>query len=452
MLIGSKTSGSGRSGTRGQGHSNPRPSQDSSEQGSVPSSGRKEPTPSSTRPPPPHPILKKSRGPSASGPRPTARFASPPASSEEAVHDGGIISASTASAIPEMPPPPLPSSAKPNHDSSPATAVPPQSAPQPPAMAPAFSAATPPVSGVEMPPPAVPPTRAARPAATTGRRIVATTAASKRKPTVVRRHSSHSSTGSDSGPRVTGFVTASKRPGSKRSTPTASQLLGQGSVSSQASDPGLSEKAAGKRPARTVTTKQPPARSTPDQANGNQGEPAVTQQLYPLGPQRRSTWDVRDRGGSREVAGGPQRLAQPPSRIAIQGPPPPVAGFVVDDRSRQRAPPMVRSGSNASERPRRVREPGLALLPSQATSIVATTTTTARGQFDSEPVTSAPFVPEAKDIPDGVLLHSQPSSSVLEVKFKPTPPNPAPPIPFGRSRSELALLLKRGKPGDGEDD
>jgi hypothetical protein len=455
MLIDSKTPGSRRAETRGQGSSSPRPSQESSEQGFAPSSGRKEPTPSSTRPPPPHPILKKSRGPSSSGPRPTARFASPPASSDEAVHDGGIISANTATAIPEMPPPPLPSSAKQNQDCAPATALPALNAPQPPATVPAASTTTPAVAEPEMPPPVVPPTRVARPSATTGRRIVATTAASKRKPTVVRRHSSHSSTGSDSGPRVAGFVTASKRSGSKRSTPTASQLLGQGSLSSQASDPGISEKAAGKRPARTATTKQPLIHSTPDQAKAHQEEPAVTQQLPLTGPQRRSTWDVRDSGASREVAGGRRAVIQQtrgsPSQIATQGPPPPVAGFVNDDRSRQRAPPMVRSSSTTSERSRRLREPGLALLPSQATSSVATFTTPARGQFDSEPVTSAPVVPEAKDIPDGVLLGSQPSSSVLGVQFKPTPPNPAPPIPFGRSRSELALLLKRGQPGNGED-
>ncbi|KAK8132608.1 hypothetical protein PG999_000781 [Apiospora kogelbergensis] len=38
---------------------------------------------SSSRPPPPHPILKKPRGPSTSGPRPTARFVSPPGSEDE---------------------------------------------------------------------------------------------------------------------------------------------------------------------------------------------------------------------------------------------------------------------------------------------------------------------------------------------------------------------------------
>ncbi|PSR93874.1 hypothetical protein BD289DRAFT_495446 [Coniella lustricola] len=41
-------------------------------------------TPSSSRPAPAHPILKKPRGPSTSGPRPTARFADVPDSEDEA--------------------------------------------------------------------------------------------------------------------------------------------------------------------------------------------------------------------------------------------------------------------------------------------------------------------------------------------------------------------------------
>jgi hypothetical protein len=104
---------------------------------------------------------------------------------------------------------------------------------------------------------------------------------------------------------------------------------------------------------------------------------------------------------------------------------------------------MVRSHSNNAQGPQRLREPGV-LLPSQATSSVAMFTTIARGQFDSETVTSDPVVPEARDIPDQVRYGSQPSSSVLDQQLKPTPPNPAPPIPFGRSKSELTLLLARG--------
>ncbi|ODA78744.1 hypothetical protein RJ55_06127 [Drechmeria coniospora] len=48
---------------------------------------------SASKPPPQHPILKKTKGPTSSGPRPTARFVSPPESADE---DGFRSSASTA--------------------------------------------------------------------------------------------------------------------------------------------------------------------------------------------------------------------------------------------------------------------------------------------------------------------------------------------------------------------
>ena len=107
---------------------------------------------------------------------------------------------------------------------------------------------------------------------------------------------------------------------------------------------------------------------------------------------------------------------------------------------------MIRQRSNNGEGGPGHRDPGVALLPSQATSSVATFITTAQGHFDSETVTAEPIVPEARDIPDQVRYGSQPSSSVLDLQFRPTPPNPAPPIPFGRSKSELTLLLARGQP------
>ena len=49
---------------------------------------------SSSKPPPPHPILKKSRSPLASGPKPTARFASPtPESDEDDIPSSGSTAA-----------------------------------------------------------------------------------------------------------------------------------------------------------------------------------------------------------------------------------------------------------------------------------------------------------------------------------------------------------------------
>lgn len=423
-----------------QGPDTAQPSHEISAEDSTPSDNKKGLTPSSSRPPPPHPILKKSRGPSASGPRPTARFASPPTTGDEAIYDAEAVSANSAATAAKMPPPPRPSSAKQQQANAPATASPATKTPEPPVMEPTHASLMPVTPRVEMgPPSSVLPARGDKSATTVGRKIVANTAASRRKPVMVRRPSSQSSTGSDSGPRVAGLVTASKRSGSRRSTPTASQLLGPGSSSSQTSD-------SGKRSAKVPTGKRSTSRSVPAQVDSQVDEAVAAQQLLrPASPQRRSTWDVKDSLAT---------TVQQPSGFPLQADaqvPPLVAGFVADEAFGHGAPTIVRTRSKKSEAPQLLREPGVALLPSQATSSVATFTTTARGQFDSEMVTSDPVVPEARDIPDQVRFGSHQQPSVLDQQFKPTPPNPTPPIPYGRSKSELTLLLARGKTGKDED-
>ncbi|KAK1963963.1 hypothetical protein LY78DRAFT_682895 [Colletotrichum sublineola] len=66
-------------------------------------SALKELSASSSRPPPPHPILKKTRGDSKSGPRPTARFVSPHESADEDYKTSeGASSGSTAASGLEM--------------------------------------------------------------------------------------------------------------------------------------------------------------------------------------------------------------------------------------------------------------------------------------------------------------------------------------------------------------
>ncbi|KAL2161335.1 hypothetical protein VTH06DRAFT_8557 [Thermothelomyces fergusii] len=437
-------------GAEGRGNESTPSPRDGSDQGSASSAGKKGLTPSSSRPPPPHPILKKSRGPSSSGPRPTARFASPPASGEEAVHDGEAVSSSTASAAAsEMPPPPLPSSTKQRQSTASASSPPVSNIPE------KARGKQPVTPAAAMPPPPLPLPAGEKPAPALGKKVVATTAASKRRPVLVRKPSSQSSTGSDANQRAAaGPGAASRRSASKRSAPTPPQLSGQGSSSSQASDSGLSTKAAGKRRANQGAIKRPAPQAATVEGGGQPGQAGTAQQPRPPSPQRRSTWDVRDSVAYNEAAEGRQGTAQqrpaaPPPRAA----PPPVAGFVADQAFGYAAPPMVRSRSSNSDRPHRPREPAVALLRSQPTSSVAMVTATARGQFDSETVTPEPAVPEVRDTADGVSLGSRPSSSTLDQQqLKPTPPNPAPPIPFGRSKSELTLLLARGgKPRKGED-
>lgn len=435
-----KALGQGRLGNHGRGSEPTHPLHHSSGQGSAPSASSKGPTPSSSRPAPSHSILKKTRGPSSSGPRPTARFASPPASYEEAIAVGEEVTIHTTVAASEMPPPPLSVSARQQRATSSSTPTKSYSAPTAKSTA---LASNPAVPETEMRPPPLPsPARGEKTTTNAGRRIVAATAASRRRPVMVRRPSSQSSAGSDTGTRVAGFVAASRRSGSKKTNPTAAQLLGQGSSSSQGSDAGISAKAAGKRPAKTPTGKRSSSQSIPAPADNHVDGPETTQQVRPASPQRRTTWDVKDTVASQVASQTRQAVIQQSLPTEV---PPPVAGFVADQTVRHRAPPMLRSRSNNSEH-------GVALLPSQATSSVAMFITTARGQFDSETVTTEPVVPEARDIPDQVRFGSQTSSSVLDLQFRPTPPNPTPPIPFGRSRSELALLLRRGNSSRGEAD
>lgn len=289
--------------------------------------------------------------------------------------------------------------------------------------------------------------KSVRGATAAGRRIVVASAASRRKPLMLRRSSSQSSGGSDHDQRVISSIrpTSTTHARNTRPTFTPSQLL-RGSVSPQTVDPGLSAKAAGKRPASVTMGKgiMPPSAST--QIGGYLGSPA-TQQPHDFGPQRRSTWDAT--GSAAAPSPGPSRREPPQQHPQI---PPPIAGFVADGEARHRAPMLVRSRSNNTEGSPRYREPGLGVLPTQATSSVAMFTTTAHGQFDSETVTSDPVVPEARDIPDSVAFASQPSpdSPLAGMPFRPTPPSPAAPILFGRSRSELTLLLEREKARAGE--
>ncbi|KAK4130167.1 hypothetical protein BT67DRAFT_452677 [Trichocladium antarcticum] len=426
-------------------HPKTRGSSDSSGQDAAPIKS-KPPTPSSSRPPPPHPILKKSRTPSTSTRRPTARFASPPESSDKGNTGHGVASLEPAQTSSEMPPPPLPSLARkqpvtaaeaPTTEPTATTEMTPTAGTTP------ETETNPPAELVSTPDPAVhlqlPKNsffRGAKGTTITTRRLVVTTASSRRKPVIVRRRSSQSSTGSIADTRAAGAgsTTATKHARSRRAPLTAAQLLGQGSVSPHAtepvlrepvvselvvsepvvsepvmSEPVLSAKAAGKRPARRTMSPSVVARSVRDSTT----LPGLSQ--------------------SRQEAAG--QAPQAPPRIA---------GFVGDLRLGSRAPSMVRSRSNNTEGLHRRREPGLALLPSQATSSVATYITTARGQFDTETFTADSIIPEARDIPDSVLFGSQPSSSpLLEPHFTPTPPNLAPPILFGRSKSELTLLLER---------
>ncbi|KAK4200309.1 hypothetical protein QBC40DRAFT_72383 [Triangularia verruculosa] len=468
---------------------NSRPDQ----QRSAPVGGMKLPTPSSSRPPPAHPILKKTRGPSGTRPRPTARFVDPSAFEEviitpvtklsappqlasspqgrKATQTDNAVAAATAMPIRpapnsmDMPPPPKPSRR--------ATEMPPPPKPSSKRNKTPSSAVVATQAGVRPPP--ISPARAERAAPPTGKRILASTAKSKRRPVMSRRQSSQSSGGT--GTRVVSPATAALVKQVVAQTSKAQAGAGNqdsaivsSSTESQGVGAPISEKSAGKRPANEAQAQRATAPHNvgplPNQADGPVDRPLLPLQAKP-GPQiqvgfhPRSTWDANAHTQNPQpppkprVPGGFVQDRTQRSSFSARRSAPMMAGFVTSVNTSPlrgsgtaTAPKMVRSRSNNMDNNSRL---SLMAMPTGVTSAVATTTTTtARGQFDSEPVTIGPVVPEARDIPDSVMSRRFTSNRVLEPCFTPTPPNPAPPIPFGRSKSQLHLLLEREKMKKGD--
>ncbi|KAJ0158500.1 hypothetical protein CTA2_11453 [Colletotrichum tanaceti] len=161
-------------------------------------SALKELSASSSRPPPPHPILKKNRGDSKSGPRPTARFVSPHESTDEDYKTSeGTSSGSTAASGLEMR-----------------------------------------ISSV------VSPTKANRKKAPVPTKRFVASAANKRRPILPRRMSSQSSTGSDVMAKEIGSANGTKHVGTYNVTPVhAEQSTAQSVLGSPGIEPPPSAKA-----------------------------------------------------------------------------------------------------------------------------------------------------------------------------------------------------------------
>ncbi|KAK0703541.1 hypothetical protein B0T26DRAFT_504029 [Lasiosphaeria miniovina] len=393
--------------------------QDGSLQGKL-----KSPTPSSSRPPPPHPILKKSRGPSTTGPRPTARFVSPPPSDGEDDKDGCESSGSTAVASSDFAPSDMPSALLPPTQPQEAAA---------PAMAPAATTTTTTMmggSGGEIRPPPTPsPAKGRKGSTPTFKKIVASTAVSKRRPVLPRRQGSQSSAGSDISLRDAAPVVLTRFSGNQQlSGPGPTEKERRGSQEGSMPSPShsnqavaLSAKASGKQPASTPSKSATP-RISPAQTDGHHDRPVVDW----VAPERRSS------AASLEAPQGRRGSRRP------------AAGLLMGQAPGIMVPRMERSRSDM-ESPRHSGKIGLG-RPLIATSVVGTSDATAQGLIGSDNATYNTIDSETRDLPDRIRLASQPSSQVLlDMPFKPTPRNPAPPVPFGRSKSELTLLLERGK-------
>lgn len=274
--------------------------------------------------------------------------------------------------------------------------------------------------------------------------------ASKRRPVMPRRASSQSSAGSDAGSRETMSALASlARQQQTQGVPRHSagsvprrETAVSSSESSQPSE-GLSAKAAGKRPAKPLPKplpgRQPPIQTGSLQTETSQDRPVVLQQSPDVAPplQRRSTFEVREAVVTREPGSRRRR-------------PLPIAGFVVDQasplppqetlpyRSRAEAQAHMRTLMTGSPRP-----PAQALA---ATAAAEMSMDIVQGRFDSETITARSAIHDAPDFPDKVSKRMQPTAPALQnPMLQPTPPSQAPPIPFGRSKSELTVLLERDR-------
>lgn len=467
----------------------------------------KAPTPSSSRPPPPHPILKKHSAP-VPGPRHTARFASPPRAEEVETNGGATMS--TAKVVKEpstMPPPPLPTARKTKTTTeSPTTMKPP---PLPSSTEKAEKSTVQPTTATSG-------GKASKPVASR-KRVIATTKSAKRRPVMPRRTSSQSSTGSNTQQRMVPTtaeqshqstrsaavadetfqesppsVTASSptftlvgTPSKAQSAKTAEILVPKlaeipastaadassrsshgGSASSQEEQRIPGSKAAGKRPARP-TQRSPSGGILPVTIGSQERRPMfVSSGFLPARSPSLSRSGERSVSTTQEATRR-DSMEKKPRRA-------PVAGFVADNDSGSdtpspartrttrvvkdpivgspRPPPRVplfsqrMSGELPYSSPHAMSHrlsgevPNVQALTEEPTTQVSDTTV--QGQFDSDVIATSSLV-EARDIPDFVSRRTRPSPSLLPEAFSPTPPSSTPVIPFGRSKSQLTLLLAK---------
>lgn len=417
-------------------------------------------TPSSSRPPPAHTILKKPRGPSNSGPRPTARFVDVPDSEDETSQQSGENSVGT--------------STKKKSDSR------------------ASSSSVSPVKADRKPAP---------------KKFVASSTTSKRRPVLPRRQSSQSSTGSvtASDPSPRDAASASKNNsnqqaptfGNKGSSPSkrqnglglpthteesASRARASGKRSNVPS-PGREPASANSRDAHAQdgSRKTPPANAPPPAPQGtscqenlprsqSSSEEVPNAKVLGKRPQVAALPSGRNAPTQKSIHSGnydgPAGIQRSPPRSVPQSMQPATSSANLADTiepSRRRsaqegssraykeqshttvsnaAPKMARSRSNNESK--RMSSGGL-----KSSSVVGLSNIAVTGGFDFETPKARP---SDDDLPP--LGAGQPdlrAASVLDSRLTPTQPSPNPPPPLGRSKSQLTLVLERerARAGDG---
>ncbi|KJZ75959.1 hypothetical protein HIM_04783 [Hirsutella minnesotensis 3608] len=337
---------------------------------------------SASRPPAPHPILKKFRGPSSSGPRPTARFVSPHESADEADKDGDFPSSG--------------------------------------------STAT---TGLEMP------TAASRrkPSPSANKKYVAASAVNRRRPVLARKPSPQSQA-SSTGAMREGASLMGTRPTSQPRPVSpipegASNLNGQESSEARLADtptPGLSAKALGKRPvppaarlsgkegllhARSLSSTSLAAQKAASRDNISlpRVHSFVGDSRHPTPPRASTTPSHRHTG--------PLSIATPPPMERAQS----HGGYSRYSEGRNSAQGLF-TGATAS----------MTNVAAQGTII---------DQAGSLPVSSV----LGSSLEPPLFSPPPMAASVLESRLTPTQPGSSTSVPMGRTRSQLTLLLEREK-------
>ncbi|CAM1501715.1 Fc.00g036990.m01.CDS01 [Cosmosporella sp. VM-42] len=348
---------------------------------------------SASKPPPPHPILKKARGPSSSGPRPTARFVSPHGSEDE---DDIPSSGSTAATGSEQPMYVVPSVKK-------------------------------------------------KAAMLSTKKFSAAPAAAKRRPQMPKRRSSQSSGGSSAGSRY-GSVQRSVHPIAEHSS-EAVISPSEDSTSSSASQKQLvmSEKARGKQPVVPLrpTSERNGVPRKENQVPARQELPIIRRQdkaaplQKPALPQAQSLIDLpshprRGSAASRPTFGKGSRES---GSIGLEAPP-------------MMARSHSHTGYNYSKQQTTRRPPAVGLFTGATAS---TTNIAVQGTIlDQSGMGSLPL-PSILD--HGEPTHHLPiqrtSSSILDSRLTPTQPSTSASVPLGRTKSQLTLLLERERTRNG---
>ena len=365
----------------------------------APSAGLKDLSASAAKPPPRHPILKKPRGPSTSGPRPTARFVSPHVSGDEDDQDGSSPS-STSTITPAL-------EMKSSNPSPPKKKVP-------------------------------------------TKKFVASKTAGRRRPALPRKTSSQSSGISDQGSRdATALAYSRFSDGSLGSVSPVAEAATAHETSEQETKPRLSAKAAGKRPLvprtpaieKRCALPQEAAETATIQTPKSTAQSFTTIKSSPIVPSNQSQ---------------EERLMRPHSSIDLSGPssrktkarePRSPLENVPDSSAIVASVPMVHSHSHSGYMRANSDRVGRATTSGLFTGATSSTTNVAAqgviidqsGSFSSGPT---PGFFERDDL--GSRSESF-SSSLLESRLVPTPPSTSASVPLGRTRSQLTLLLEREK-------